>query len=1603
MNAVKQIFRGVLLLLLPVMAMAAEPAGFVLMAKGEVYAVQTDHQLRQLKRKSPFYSGESLKTADNAKAQVRFRDGSLISMRADTEIRIDKFSYQEGRTGGDKNIFTLLSGGFRTITGKIGKKDPKNYRMKSSVASIGVRGTTYEVVLDGGLNVAAWQGTIVVENQGGGLTLGAEGLFNFARVSSPTAAPSGEMTPPAALANNNEAQPDELQGESEESAEQDNTDEQEDADSGTDGSSGQGDDEASSDGDGLGDTTLAEPGSDGDGRGGLTNTGGTPTTTASTPDGSEDPIPNCKIDPATQACTTTSIIEAIAADTSSDVVVEFADARIEGVTLDRLAMAVGGGTGFQQMLAGGKAGLGADGKLYIADNGLHPGEAGFDTTAYTQVLTQGAAPLLGVPTSFTIDANHSVTWGVWQATAAAPVELLTNADDAAIFTAFDQPVFWGTATATPVAGITARSGVASYRNVLGFIGGGNSGAISDIVMNLSVNFDTAAATGAVSIYTPTELWNLNLAGAIAGPTLDFTSFSGTVNGSGAVFGEFNSLFTGDNAQAIFSSFDLESIADPNIHVEGLVLVNDANVGDLRLTGVSLNPNQVGMYQLIDFGVTGFDRHIGQTGVDGGSNLYFADNGFKPDQTQFLTAPFISVLSQGAAPELNLYTDATYSVSWGVWDGAAAQAASLATDANNPFVTTDVIQPIHWLTVDPTAVATVTAKTGSMTYRNVIAFGGVGTGGTAINDLFMSLDINFDTAAVLGEAHVYTAASEFWDANLGGNVSGSGLDITSVTGLYNNSSAIDGAVDAMFAGTNAEALAGMLSFEVVGTPSNYVDAMFLLDDTPVQDVRLTAAQQASIDRVGFISKSNTSDGTEIIVGGASPGTDPMFAFNGYLPGDSSFNLVPFFEVVTRNGIAEHTTPISDGTYSVTWGIWDAGSLWGLSSFDPQDEVTLSDPVVWMTVLPTDNAVLSSVSGHAQYSVTSYLNIGDAGTSVYTQVGGLSVDFSSGDFFGDIKLDFSTTSWKVAYSGGISTSGLSVTNYNGVYFNGSTDVAINSEVQLAFTGAASPDAIAGSFNFEVIGDPATFVQGAFLSERDLRLTFAESDSLDRVAITTFRNSTLGMEQWIGRAGDGSGGAPILSRIDSPFDSPQFELSSPVWVMRQGVSGSEAPLSGLYVDPLYPVSWGIWNATGGTPVTQQTDFLNATTVTNKTTPVAWLTVLPTDKNVLSGMSGGVRFNRQRVSSNTLSTTTNDSFVMVDFDTATFHGSTFVVTVGGDQWRSSYDGNLDDAHLNLVNMFAEYFPSGGGAFEAANSTIDLFFTGAAGEALVGAYEFERGSDGSVYIQGQFIIENDLRFTNAEVLTLDRAFVGAAAGLSWTTDIGVSSDGASGAPLLADTLSFHDVKPGMFGWKEAPVGYVIRQDLAPTYVATVSNTSYQVGATDPNFEVSWGAWNGEVSPVKTYSNPANGASAGSISDKFFWMTLQPATNAVIAARTGTLTYANPIAILGSGNNGDIDTGTFAFSGDMNFGTGNLTINSMSFNDPGGAWVVGTSAGVLDGATLTVTSPSVTYNAVTGSGYMNVVLTGPTAEGLAGNFDFTSSVNDTAGVFLVNCVGDGNC
>ena len=133
-------------------AIAAAPASAQTEAAGRFLSV--DGELRVLggngaraaQRGSEVRQGETVRTGSSALAQLRMSDGSLLSVRSGSEFKLDQYSFS-GK--GDSNATFALSvirGGFRTITGLIAQANRRGYRITTPVATIGVRGTHFEVV-----------------------------------------------------------------------------------------------------------------------------------------------------------------------------------------------------------------------------------------------------------------------------------------------------------------------------------------------------------------------------------------------------------------------------------------------------------------------------------------------------------------------------------------------------------------------------------------------------------------------------------------------------------------------------------------------------------------------------------------------------------------------------------------------------------------------------------------------------------------------------------------------------------------------------------------------------------------------------------------------------------------------------------------------------------------------------------------------------------------------------------------------------------------------------------------------------------------------------------------------------------------------------------------------------------------------------------------------------------------------------------------------------------------------------------------------------------------------------------------------------------------
>ena len=89
-------------------------------------------------------AGDTLVTGKTGAIHVRMNDTAFISVRPDTRLVVQSFVWNGKEDGLERAVFSLLRGGFRTITGVIGRRTKENYLVNTPTATIGIRGTDHE-------------------------------------------------------------------------------------------------------------------------------------------------------------------------------------------------------------------------------------------------------------------------------------------------------------------------------------------------------------------------------------------------------------------------------------------------------------------------------------------------------------------------------------------------------------------------------------------------------------------------------------------------------------------------------------------------------------------------------------------------------------------------------------------------------------------------------------------------------------------------------------------------------------------------------------------------------------------------------------------------------------------------------------------------------------------------------------------------------------------------------------------------------------------------------------------------------------------------------------------------------------------------------------------------------------------------------------------------------------------------------------------------------------------------------------------------------------------------------------------------------------------
>jgi len=122
---------------------------------------------RMLRQGDRVYHTELIKTGKNSLATLLLDDNTQVSLGADTAVQLDQFIYNPDSTQGAVTL-NSARGIFRFLTGLL---PSKSYKIKTPVATIGVRGTVFDVWnrKDGSTVILLRHGKVVVNNlQGSG-------------------------------------------------------------------------------------------------------------------------------------------------------------------------------------------------------------------------------------------------------------------------------------------------------------------------------------------------------------------------------------------------------------------------------------------------------------------------------------------------------------------------------------------------------------------------------------------------------------------------------------------------------------------------------------------------------------------------------------------------------------------------------------------------------------------------------------------------------------------------------------------------------------------------------------------------------------------------------------------------------------------------------------------------------------------------------------------------------------------------------------------------------------------------------------------------------------------------------------------------------------------------------------------------------------------------------------------------------------------------------------------------------------------------------------------------------------------------------------------
>ena len=123
--------------------------GRIALLRGKASATVDGQETRVLNNGAAVYERDQIQTGIKSFAVIAFNDKSRATLSPQSAFRIEEHEYKPEQPDESNSFFSFLQGGLRFVTGAIGRLNQKAVRVATPTATIGIRGTGFDLVCEG--------------------------------------------------------------------------------------------------------------------------------------------------------------------------------------------------------------------------------------------------------------------------------------------------------------------------------------------------------------------------------------------------------------------------------------------------------------------------------------------------------------------------------------------------------------------------------------------------------------------------------------------------------------------------------------------------------------------------------------------------------------------------------------------------------------------------------------------------------------------------------------------------------------------------------------------------------------------------------------------------------------------------------------------------------------------------------------------------------------------------------------------------------------------------------------------------------------------------------------------------------------------------------------------------------------------------------------------------------------------------------------------------------------------------------------------------------------------------------------------------------------